>query len=445
MTLLNELKNKNVLILGFGREGVDNFRFLRKLFPDKVFGVGDRLKIENFKLQIANLIRRDKNIRLHLGDNYLKALKNYDVIIKSPGVPPKVIAPFLTKKQKVTSQTEIFFENCPGKIVGITGTKGKSTTATLIYKILKRGGIKVHLIGNIGRPVLSLLFSATPNDVYISELSSHQLFNLKRSPQIAVFLNLFADHLDYYKNLKEYIKAKANITKYQTKEDFLVYNSGNEWVRKIAKNSKAQKIPIPTNIRISTNIRIPLIGEFNLQNIMAAVTVGKFFRIPRRKIIKAIKNFKPLPHRLEFIGNFKGIKFYNDTQATVPEATISAIEAFANNVQTIILGGSEKNVSFKNLAKKVLESKIKTVILFPTTGERIWKEILREAKNYSKRKLPKHFFANNMKEAVGISYQNTKKGGICLLSPACASFSLFKNYKERGNLFKKYVKKYGQR
>ncbi len=297
-----------------------------------------------------------------MGKNYLKSLKNYDVIVKSPGVPihlPEVEKAF--KQGKITSQTEIFLENCPGKIVGVTGTKGKSTTASLVYQILKQGGLKAHLVGNIGKPVLNLLFRATPKDVYVYELSSHQLYNLEKSPHIAVLLEYFPEHLDYYKNFKEYAKAKANITRYQTKNDYLIFNSGDKIVREIAKKSKAKKIPIK--------------GKYYELDRNAAKAVGKIFKIPLRIIQKAIKKFKPLPHRLELVGTFKGITFYNDALSTIPETAIAAIDALGANVQTIMLGGYDRKIEFKNLAKSVFKSKIKNVILFPTTGEKIWKAI----------------------------------------------------------------------
>lgn len=414
------LEDKKILILGFGKEGRDTFRFLRKLFPKKTIGIADvKDKIQDTKYKI-------QNTKLHLGKNYLKALKDYEVIIKSPGIPihlPEIEKAF--EKGKISSQTEIFLNNCPGKIIGITGTKGKSTTTAMIYEILKAGGIKSHLVGNIGKPVLNLLFKATEEDVYVYEMSSHQLYGLKKSPHIAVFLNIYPEHLDYYRNFKEYARAKANITLHQNKNDYLVFNVKDENIRKFASKSPAKKIPIR--------------GSAYELNKAAARAVGKIFKISAQTIEKTIKNFKYLPHRLELVGTFKGITFYNDALSTIPEATIAALNALGDRVETIMLGGFDRKIDFKKLAKRVLESKIKTIIFFPTTGERIWKDIVRQNK---KGKIFNHFFVNNMPDAVKLAYQYTKKGKICLLSTASASFSIFKDYKEKGNLFKKQVKKY---
>lgn len=432
---LNNLKNKRILILGLGKEGIDTLGFLRKLYPAKKIGLADQLEFKKLPEKIREKIRKDEKVKRHFGRGYLQLLKDYGIIVKSPGIPPKTIQPFLKGGQRITSQTEIFFENCPGIIIGITGTKGKSTTASLIYRILKSGGIKAHLVGNIGKPVLSLLFGAKKDDVYVYELSSHQLMNLKKSPKIAVFLNLYREHLDYYRNFNEYIEAKANITLHQKKSDYFVYNSSDPVVKKIARKSKAEKIPIGKFI---ANTRMPLIGQFNLLNMGAAVAVGKIFGISDEIIKKALKNFRPLPHRLECVGAHKGITFYNDSLATIPEATMAAMNALGRDVETLILGGFERYYDFSRLAEEILRRKIKTVILFPTTGERIWKEIIRLSKKPSE--LPKHFFVNNMREAVALSYRHTKKGKICLLSCASPSFSIFKDYKERGNLFKKYLK-----
>lgn len=436
---LDELKTKRILVLGLGVEGMDTLKFLRKLFPKKVIGVGDRLELKNLNSKAQNIIKKDKDLNLHLGEDYLKALKDYDVVIKSPGILPSILKPFLKKSHKVTSQTEIFFNNCPGKIIGITGTKGKSTTASLTYAILKKNHIKSYLAGNIGKPALSLLGSVKPESVYVYELSSHQLLNLKKSPHIAVFLNIYPEHLDYYKDFKEYSLAKSNITRYQKKTDYLVFNSKNKFVSEVAKKSKAKKIPI-SSVKIKKFDAL-LKGDFNIQNIKAAIAVARLFEIKDKNILKSIKDFKPLPHRLEDIGIYKGIRFYNDALSTAPEATIAALDTLGDKVETIFLGGFDRGIDFKNLAKRILKSKIKTLILFPTTGDKIFRQIIA----LDNKKKYKAILVQNMKDGVEQAFKYTKKGKICLLSTASPSFSLFKDYKEKGGLFKKYVKLYGRR
>jgi len=441
---LNELKNKKILILGFGKEGKDNYLALRKLFPEKILAIADKLEFKALPKKNQKLLKRDKKLKLHLGKNYLQSLKNYQLIIKTPGIKLSSLKPFLRKKTRVTSQTEIFFEHCPGKIIGVTGTKGKGTTSSLIYQILKKGGLRVYLIGNIGRPVFQTLLRAKTSDIFVYEISSHQLQSLKKSPFIAVFLNLYPDHLDYYENFKEYCRAKESIARYQTKKDYFIYNSEQKLLREIAKKSKAKKIPFNSKKikdleKITSRKEIPLKGDFNLLNILAAVLVGKVFNISSKDIKKAIKSFKPLSHRLEFVGRYKGIEFYNDSFATIPQATIAALDALGKKVKTLILGGSsKKEIDFPILAKKILKSKIENLILFPDTGEEIWKEVLSLKKG--KENLPKSFFVSSMAEAVKTAYKCTKEGSICLLSPASASFSIFRDYKERGNLFKKNVR-----
>jgi UDP-N-acetylmuramoylalanine--D-glutamate ligase len=307
---------------------------------------------------------------------------------------------------------------------------------------LKNAGLNAYLVGNIGNPILNLLHRAKTSDYFVYELSCHQLYGLKKSPHISVLLNIFPEHLDYYKTFKEYADSKSSIAKYQSKDDYLVFDSENKTTKLIAQKSKAKKIPI--NIKNISKIisikNIPLLGEHNLKNVSAAIEVAKILKIPNRKIALAIKKFKPLEHRLEKVGTHKGITFYNDALATIPEATIGAIDALGKDVQTIMLGGFDRNIKFESFAKKILDSKIQTVILFPTTGEKIWKCI---AKKIKKRRIMKHFFVDNMSDAVKIAYKNTDKGKICLLSTACTSFSIFKDYREKGEAFKKYVKIYG--
>ena len=432
--ILEGLKNKKVLILGLGKEGIDTLKFLRRLFPKKILGVGD--KRESVKRQISN----QKKIEWHLGKDYLKSIKQYDIIIKSPGIPihlPEIERIF--REKKITSQTEIFFDNCPGQIIGITGTKGKGTTASLIYRILKYAKMRVKLVGNIGKPALSSLLQAKSGDIFIYELSSHQLYRLKKSPKIAVLLNIYPAHLEYFKDFKEYLNTKVNITRHQRKSDYLVYNPKDRIVRKIAERSKAKKIPISTKLRNNFG----LIGDFNLVNLGAAITLARLFKITNKEIIRALKGFRSAENRLEYVGKFKGIKFYNDSASTIPESAIAAILALKERVETLILGGSECNLKFDTLAKIILKQRVKNLILFPDTGQEIWQTIRRQMRGKNLRSLPRYFWAKNMPEAVSLAYQHTKKGRTCLLSPASPSFTLFQDYKERGILFKKYVKKIG--
>lgn len=406
---ISELKDKKILILGFGREGKDTFLFLKKMFPKKALAVADRKKIK----------KPSRETKVFFGKSYLQAGKKYDIVIKAPGIPYKSLPQSIVPK--IITQTDLFFDNCPGRIIGVTGTKGKSTTSSLIYAILKKAGIQAHLVGNIGKPVLSSLLKAGKKDVFVCELSSHQLYNAKKSPNIAVLLNIYEEHLDYYKSFKDYVNAKANIAKHQTKGDFIVYNSRNKLVKRIAEKSRARKIKFQ--------------GKYYSENIEAAKKVAAVFKIPRKTVSAAIEEFKFLPHRLEYAGNFKGIKFYNDSLATIPGATIGALHYLGKNVQTLIAGGFDRKINYSKLGQEINKSGVKFLILFPTTGQRILKEVLKERK-----KPIKHFFVKNMKEAVRLAYQNTDKGKICLLSPASASFNLFLNYEERGNLFKKFVK-----
>ncbi len=429
------LKNKRILILGMGREGKAVFEFLRKNFPKKTLGIGDREK--KIKNQVSNI----KNVKWHLGGNYLKAVEKYDFVIKSPGIPihlPEIEKAF--RMGKITSQTDIFLENYPGKVIGITGAKGKSTTAALIYRILKEAGLRVHLGGNIGKPAISFLKRGKKDDVFICELSCHQLYNLKKSPEIAILLNVYPEHLDYYRDFKEYVKAKSNITRWQGKSDILIYNPKDRIVEKIAKKSRAQKIKIEPEkySDILKNIRIKFVPEVNST---AAIETARLFGISREVVKKAVRKFKTLPHRLEFVGEFKGIKFYNDSLSTIPEATIFALNQLKDKVETLILGGQDRGVDFEKLAKRILKSEIKNLLLFPPSGERIWKEFFFSKKNNRF----KTFLVQNMKDAVELGFQYTGKGKVCLLSPASPSFGIFKDYKERGNLFKKYIKGYAEK
>lgn len=370
---LKDLKDRSILILGFGREGKATLNFLNKHFPGKKIGIADVKK----------------------GKDYLDKLQDYDVIIKSPGIP---YLPEIKKAKEmekiITSATQIFFENFKGKIIGVTGTKGKSTTASLIYEVLKKGGLDVYLVGNIGQPALELLDKINEDSIIVYELSSFQLEDLKISPHIAVITNIYPDHLDWHGSFENYKNAKLNITKYQSSEDVLISNK---------------------------------------DGVEAARIIGRVFKIPEEKINKTIENFKPLPHRLEFVGEFKGIKFYNDSLATNPHATIFGLQTLGKDVETLIAGGFDRGVDYSILGPAIVKSNIKNLILFPTTGEKIGKVVSRQTSDI------RQFNIKTMEEAVKIAFENTSPGKIILLSPASASFNMFSDYEDRGNQFKKYI------
>lgn len=432
---LDDVAGKKVLIVGFGQEGIDTFLFLKKRSPDQRFGVADAKNIEELSTEARRVLRRHPGTALHLGKKYLERAGEYDVVVRSPGVPLRTLKPFLTKRQRVTSQTDIFFDNCKGTIVGVTGTKGKSTTCALLLEVLKKAGRRVHLIGNIGASGLLLLDGTDERDIFIYELSSFQLMGLNKSPHIAVLLNVYPEHFDHHKDFAEYKRAKGAITARQSPKDILVYNKEDKEASAIARASKAKTVGFtPGSSRLLKKQERRWIAP-----IEPVIAVGELLGVSREDIRQALLDFHPLEHRIEPAGEYKGITFINDSAATNPGATMEALKHFGKGVATIILGGSDKGAVFGDLARAVAGSGISTVVLFPVTGEAIWKEIQTKAA-----RPPQAFFVSSMKEAVRVCYERTPKGKICLLSPACASFSTFKDYKDRGEQFKNYAALYGK-
>jgi len=448
-SLAKQFTRKNILIIGLGREGLDSFLFFRRLFPKKTIGLADRSPLESLDPVLRKTIVGDGYVKLYLGADYLKAIADYDIAVKAPGIPihlPEIEQAYFAGK--VTWQTKIFFDLCPGTIIGVTGTKGKSTTSALIFSVLKAAGKPVKLLGNIGKPILMDLMAAKKGDYFVLELSSHQLFDLKKSPHIAVLLNLYEEHLDYYRDFAEYAQAKANITLYQSERDFLIYNSQNKETAAIAGKTKARKIAFNQYDWDFRAAELPLVGEFNYQNAKVAAIVGKILKIKKGDINKALKKFKPLEHRLELVGKYDGIEFYDDSLSTIQESAIAAIDGLGDKVQTLIAGGFDRGQPFNELAAKILNSKIGTLILFPTTGQRIIKEVERLAGDLGRGArfgAIKYFFAASMDEAVKTAYDRTESGRICLMSCASSSFSLFKNYEEKARLYKQYLKKYAKK
>jgi UDP-N-acetylmuramoylalanine--D-glutamate ligase len=442
---LEELDNKSILILGFGTEGQATYDFLRRRWPAKLLSIADRRPAGEFPEDIAGRIQGDAALRLNLGPRYLDSAdsNNCEVIIKTPGIPASIDAIVRARKTGcvLTSHSQIFMSNYPrDKIIGITGTKGKSTTSSLIFQILRGAGIPAELAGNIGQPPLARIDAVSKDTYFVHEFSSHQLAEIETSPHIAVLLNIVPEHLDYYASFEDYVAAKENITKFQSPDDFLVFASDYPVPTGIAHRSKAALKPFSIQDRIEDILdasEIPLPGKFNLQNVLAAITATSLCGVQRTAMRDAIRTFRALPHRLEPVGTYQGITFYDDSIATVPDATLAALEALGPGVETLFLGGHERNLDFTHLAQQ-LPSNIKTVVLFPPTGTRIWKAIETHSRN---RALPEAIFVRDMEQAVRIAYQRTEQHKICLLSPASPSFGTFKDYKERGDLFKAFVKK----
>ena len=436
--ILKLMISDSVLILGYGREGKSIHRFLLDSFPFIKIAIADREEVKPI----------DKYSVLYCGKDYLSHVKEFTTIIRSPGVSPNKILHFVQaigsevfdreaqtesaqarRDDKLTSSTNIFFSMAAGRVIGITGTKGKSTTSSLITKILQTTYPDVRLIGNIGAPSLDSLKGAGSKTIFVFELSSHQLVDCRFSPNVAVVLDIVSEHLDYYKDFSSYVRAKENIVLYQKPSDFVIFNSEHKNPSRIASKSPGKKLTFSqADIhKFMDTTKIPLLGKGNFENIVAAVAVGKIFKVPNEKIAKAVQSFVPLEHRLEYVGEFNGIKFYNDSLATVPEASIHALEALGDNVETLIAGGFDRGVDFSGLNKYLEKTQVKNLILFPTTGDKILK------KNSNR------FNVSTMEEAVKIAFEKTAKGKICLLSPASASFGIFKDYDERGKKFKKLV------
>jgi UDP-N-acetylmuramoylalanine--D-glutamate ligase len=425
-----EIQGTSILILGYGREGKSVEQWLLKEFPEVTITVADKT--------------RDQE--------YLTHLDRYDTVIRSPGVSPfqHEIVEFIEKGGHMTTATNIFFSLVPGITIGVTGTKGKSTTASLIAHMLSSTIKDVRLVGNIGIPMLDHLFGATSDTTFVIELSSHQLCDIRYSPHIAVVLPIVPEHQDYYRDMETYARAKANIAAFQSPDDVLVFDVSNALLRSLFSGTKAKQIGYTTGsevsaVAISSKDELmlhqkPLVSRSNLHihgnthSLLAAITVCDVLHLNSKCIKDALVSFVPLPHRLEFVGEFGDIRFYNDSLATIPEATVHALDALGDDVTTLIAGGFDRGLSYDVLGKRLAESHVRTLILFPDTGKKILASIP------SGSSIP-YYFVQTMEEAVRLAKTHTVKGKICLLSPASASFNLFRDYADRGDQFKAMVKK----
>ncbi|OGY24298.1 MAG: UDP-N-acetylmuramoylalanine--D-glutamate ligase [Candidatus Woykebacteria bacterium RBG_13_40_15] len=452
--LIMDFKGKKIAVIGAGVEGLSSLEFFSK--KEALLFILDQKN--------ENEIKRDKLDRIKglgakiiTGKNYLSSLSDFDIIVRSPGVRRDL--PEIVRAEKrgavVTSQTKLFFDLCPAKIIGVTGTKGKGTTSSLIYEILKQAGREVFLGGNIGKPPLDLIDELTKESIVVLELSSFQLIDLDKSPYIAVILMITSEHLDWHKSPDEYFKAKETIVKFQNENDSVVMNADFEQSKKIGDTSLAKKYYFSTKSKIGqgafvdedqivstigslqevvkiSDIKIP--GEHNLQNVAAATLVAEILKIPVDAIRSAVRLYKGLPHRLELIAEKNGVPFYNDSASTNPETTIAAILAF-KNPKILILGGSSKNSNFDNLGKAASNENVKAVILVGQEAIRIKQSL--ERANFKGQIVEN---VEEMQGVVGKAVSLANMGDVVILSPACASFDQYKNYIERGEKFKQAVR-----
>lgn len=452
-TLKQVIKDKRVLILGFGREG--------KSTLTKILEAGGyaRLAISDMNpVDVMNGLERPLAVKVMndgividtiSGENYLDVLDDYDVVFKSPGVVlPKTISEYHCE---IVSQTEIFFRHYKNQIIGITGTKGKSTTTTLLYHILKEAGKKTVLAGNIGIPVFDVAEHIEDDSLIVVELSCHQLEYMTVSPHIGVLMNIFEEHLDHYGTMEKYVAAKENIYRNQVAGDILICNEHN-----LPKEGTcaAQVISIgvePTQADICVKdheivykdmtFEIPvdemnLIGHHNYFDIGIDYAICKELGISEEDFRAGVCSYMPLPHRLQPIGTVNGVKYYDDSISTICETTIQALESL-KKAETVIIGGMDRGIDYDALEAYLDTAHVHNIILMEATGHRIYEEILKNHPDFHK--FERLIVVEHLEDAVAKAKEVAKSGEICVMSPAAASYGIFKNFEERGDVFKKLV------
>lgn len=442
--LINYFKNKKIIILGFGREGQSTYKMIRKYLKDQTLYIADQK--ENFQEDYA-FLKNDNNVSYISGNNYLENLAKYDIIMKTPGIS---FARVDTTKylHKIKSQLELLLEFFDVLTIGVTGTKGKSTTSALIYHVLQEQNVKSMLLGNIGVPVFDYIDEINQNTILVLEMSSHQLEYMELSPNIAILLNVFPEHLDHYSSFEKYVEAKCNIFKHQKSKDYFLYNLDNEILNSVVNNIKGTTYKVSSINKKNADIYLEnsqiyfkekaiydvhkprkLLGDYSLSNIMFVLGVSRILKLDLNKTIQSISNFEPLRHRLEFVGNYDGVLYYDNSIGTIPVATIEAVKAL-KNVDTLIIGGMDRGLDYTEFVEFLNKSDIGNIICMPKTGHDIAKKLTKDK-----------YIVETMEEAVAIAKKVTQKGKSCLLSPAAASYGFFKNFEEKGDLYQELVKK----
>ena len=442
----NKLKKSNIAIIGLG---VSNIPML-----DYLYDLGCNVTVfSNSKLDRDLIEHIEKyNYKYYIGDNALDNLIGFDIIFRSPSCLPtkKELVKAKESGSIITTEVREVLNLCPCKVIGVTGSDGKTTTTTIINEILKANGYNTYLGGNIGTPLFTKIKDMKEDDIVVLELSSFQLMDFDISPDIAVVTNISENHLDIHKDYEEYIESKKNIYKYQDNNGILVTNldnditnkfNGNGETRYFSRNEKiyngfytdGKYIYNKDKIIIDTN-DIKLRGIHNYENICTALTAVRDL-IDLDKSINAIKNFYGVEHRLEFVREINGVKWYNDSVSSSPSRTIAGLNSFEENI-VLIAGGYDKNLDYTSIAKPILD-KVTKLILIGDTKDKIYESVV-NLNNKIKKDI-EIYKCNNLEEVVDRALKVAVKGEVVLFSPASASFDMFKNFADRGIKFKELV------
>ena len=427
-----------VCILGFGREGKSTYRILKKYCSPSSIAIADLNNIDREKNSLPD------DVQLICGKDYQNCLDEFDIVFKSPGIVLEKSP--AEHKCEITSETQIFFSVFREQTIGITGTKGKSTVTSLTYHILRESGKDCRIAGNIGIPVFDIAEDMSDETIVVCELSCHQLEYMTVSPKYAVFLNLYEEHLDHYGTMENYYNAKKNIYLHQHEGDTLLINS------QIAPQGLPQNVCTISNCDSNADIfvadgvihcgkcgnyaiptdKIKLLGIHNHYNIAAAHFITKPF-VSDEQFTSAICSFDPLAHRLEYVGVFSGIRWYDDSISTACATAVEAVKSVPD-CETILIGGMDRGIDYTPLVEFLSKSSV-NVICMEASGKRIYEMI--SAADFNKKE--RVHFAPHLEQAVSLAAEITPHGKSCVLSPASASYGIFKNFEERGDAFKKLV------
>lgn len=451
------IRFRKIAIIGLG---VSNIPLIDYMYEKKAkVTVFDDREFEKIPEEITKKIENYK-FEYSFGKDNLKKLKNFDIIFRSPSCLPTRVE--LVEEEErgalVTTEIEMLMKMCPCKIVGVTGSDGKTTTTSLIYSILKEAGYNTYLGGNIGTPLFTKISEIKPEDIVVLELSSFQLMGMKVSPHIGVITNITPNHLNIHKDYQEYIDAKKNIFKYQKENDIIVLNYDNAITRECAKEALGKVVYFSGKNKLEDGLivdekiikeckdgirkhlldtqEVLLRGEHNYENIATALAATRTL-VDTDIAIKAIKKFKPVEHRLEFVREINKVKWYNDSVSSSPTRTIAGLKSFDEEI-VLIAGGYDKNLDYTPIAKPIIDN-VKALILMGQTSGKIFEAVKEELEKQNKKL--KIYMCNSLEETVNLAKKVAEPNQIVLFSPASASFDMFKNFADRGIQFKNLVNK----